>query len=258
MENPGPSETDNTSAMVDRVAVKPPPFFWTADLKLWFRRLEAQFKLAGVTTDETKFEYVVSVLDNEVMKQVGDLLYNPPAVDMFPAIKNRLITLFSESDEQKFRKLVSHTTLGDRKPSHLLNEMMGLGGASVSKQLLRSIWLQQLPNQIQSILAGSSDPLEQLATRADQIAEILQPGVYQIRQQTETPDLPALVENLRQLTLKVKEIRRDTRARERSQSRRRSRSPDGRQEDAEICWYHRRFKEKATRCTRPCNFKAEN
>ncbi|XP_066254127.1 uncharacterized protein [Euwallacea similis] len=176
MANPGPTESSNNATMVDRVAVKPPPF-WSRNPELWFCQLESQFQLAGVTADSTKFHHVVSALNCEVIEQVGDLFRNPPAGDMFLAIKDRLITLFSESEEQKYKKLVSHTSLGDRKPSHLLNEMAGLGGTSVSKRLLKSMWLQQLPNQIQSILASSNDPLEQLATRADQIAEILQPSV---------------------------------------------------------------------------------
>ncbi|XP_066261762.1 uncharacterized protein [Euwallacea similis] len=167
MANPGPTESSNNAAMVDRVAVKLPPF-WSRNPELWFCQLESQFQLTRVT--------------------IGDLLRNPPAGDMFPAIKDRLIALFSESEEQKYKKLVSHTTLGGKKPSHLLNEMAGLGGTLVSKRLPKSMWLQQLPNQIQSILAGSNDSLEQLATRADQIAEILQPGVYQIQQQPETPN----------------------------------------------------------------------
>jgi len=39
---------------VNRISIKVPPF-WKVDPKLWFIQLEAQFELAHITVDQTKY-----------------------------------------------------------------------------------------------------------------------------------------------------------------------------------------------------------
>jgi len=62
--------------------------------------------------------------------------------------------------------------LGDKKPSMLPNEMQRLGGMTCSAQLLKTLWLQQLPVTTQSCLTMSSGTIEKLARLADKISEI--------------------------------------------------------------------------------------
>ena len=65
------------SAEVNRVSVKLPPF-WEVDPATWFVNVEAQFALANIVTDETKYNYVVANLDPKYWVEVQDILWNPP------------------------------------------------------------------------------------------------------------------------------------------------------------------------------------
>lgn len=49
---------------VSEVKVKLPNF-WTEKPKLWFAQAEAQFEISGIKTDNTKYGYVLSMLDTK-------------------------------------------------------------------------------------------------------------------------------------------------------------------------------------------------
>ncbi|GFX63230.1 uncharacterized protein TNCV_3895551 [Trichonephila clavipes] len=100
-------------------------------------------------------------------------LCEPPATNKYNALKERLIIEFSDSENKQIRKLLSELQLGDDKPSHLLRKMRVLAsGASLNDNFLKTLWLQRLPSEMQSILSVSSETLENLAKLADKIAEV--------------------------------------------------------------------------------------
>lgn len=256
-----PSTSTGQQQQVDRVSIKPPPF-WKADPKIWFIQLEAQFDIAHITSDTTKYNYVLSAIDTEVLTQVTEFLNSPPATDKYEGLKAKLESIFSDSREKKLRRLLSDIDLGDRKPSQLLNEMSRLGGNSVSQELLKTLWMARLPSQVQSILTTSSDSLPKLAQMADKIMEIDQPRTYAVAANTSTDDLTKTV---LQLTKEVAELRtafsgasKPRRARSRTPGPRRSTTPARDSKDA-ICWYHRKFQLNARKCCAPCiHFHASN
>ena len=75
---------------VSRISVKPPPF-WRDRPALWFAQLEAQFTLAGITTEATKYSYVIANLDERYAKEVEDLLSMPPTDTPYTKLKTELI-----------------------------------------------------------------------------------------------------------------------------------------------------------------------
>jgi hypothetical protein len=56
-------------AEISRVAVRLPPF-WTDRPAVWFAQAEAQFSLAGISSERTKFHYVISQLDQRYAAEV--------------------------------------------------------------------------------------------------------------------------------------------------------------------------------------------
>ncbi|GBN29593.1 hypothetical protein AVEN_37228-1 [Araneus ventricosus] len=54
----------------------------------------------------------------------------------------------------------------------LLRQIQDLAGNRDGDELLRSLWLQRLPTQMQAILTTSSDDLNKLSIMADKIAAV--------------------------------------------------------------------------------------
>jgi hypothetical protein len=64
-------------AGVSRMVVRLPPF-WSEQPAMWFAQAEAQFTLAGISTENTKFCYIISKLDYQYATVVEDIICSPP------------------------------------------------------------------------------------------------------------------------------------------------------------------------------------
>ncbi|KAL0851026.1 hypothetical protein ABMA28_006918 [Loxostege sticticalis] len=247
---------------VCRVSVKLPPF-WTDRPAIWFAQVEAQFHLAGINNDMTMFSHVIGTIDQRIIGEIEDIVMNPPKENKYTKLKEELIRRLSTSEEQRVRRLLSDEELGDRKPSTFLRHLRSLAGSTLKDDsLLRQLWLRRLPNQVQAILAAQADlSLDKLAELADKITEVAPGPANVFAVNSESPLLSSLVECVESLTRQVAALTtQQQRGRSQSRStpanRGRSRTPTSRTRG--ICWYHRTFGAKATKCTVPCNWVAEN
>ncbi|GBL84738.1 hypothetical protein AVEN_38240-1 [Araneus ventricosus] len=165
------SESSNSSTDVSAVAIKTPAF-WSDKPELRFAQLESQFALGNISVDSTKFYYVIAALNSDDLTCVSDLVLNPPQTDSYNSLKTRLIAQNADSESVRLKKLLSGMELGDKKPSTLLYAMKSLASDGISPELLKSLWMQRLPIQIQQILSVSGDNLQALSKMADIIFEI--------------------------------------------------------------------------------------
>jgi len=247
-------------ALVNRVALKIPPF-WADEPELWFAQLEGQFALGGITQDATKYAYVLANIETRHAKEVKDLITSPPADNKYEALKKAFIQRLSASQEQQIRQLLEHEEMGDRRPSQFLRHLQSLAHATIPEQLLRTLWMGRLPSQLQAILASrTTDNLDEVAEQADKIHEVTCRAVAVASVQP-TPSTPTLEQQVTQLAKQVASLNsRLSKKLDKFKKRERSRSRSKRKpEDEGICYYHRRFQEKAQKCTQPCTFKkAEN
>ncbi|GFS93834.1 putative gag-pol protein [Nephila pilipes] len=145
---------DNPNTEINRVAVKP-PIFWRNKPKLWFLQLEAQFANSGISQDATKYNIVVAALDENVLDFVVDILSNPP--EKYDTLKKALLNRLTDTEESRLKKLLTDLELGDKRPSDLLRQMKSLAGNSISDEIIKSLWLQRLPQQTQAILQHFSE-----------------------------------------------------------------------------------------------------
>ncbi|GBP33730.1 hypothetical protein EVAR_17057_1 [Eumeta japonica] len=175
-----------------------------------------------------------------------------------------------DSKERKLKQLLMHEELGDRKPSQFLRHLQGLAGPDISNDLLITIWTSRLPQNIQTVIAGQTAPtLELLADLADRVHEIAPPSL----QVACTSTVSAHASTLENLTSEIAELRRQMRqltthsyrqlrpkSRGHPQGRSRSKSctrSDSSYRKYPTCWYHSRYANKANKCVKPCDFKAE-
>ncbi|GBM15403.1 hypothetical protein AVEN_199658-1 [Araneus ventricosus] len=117
-----PKENDDFQSELTRVEFRAPPF-WEVKPDLWFIQLESQFKLTGISTDETKFHTVVAALDAKVVSCISDIVRHPPRESMYDALKSRILTHFLQSGSSKLRLLLQEWHLDDKRPSQLLQEI---------------------------------------------------------------------------------------------------------------------------------------
>ncbi|XP_011883609.1 PREDICTED: uncharacterized protein LOC105570774 [Vollenhovia emeryi] len=258
-----PPNVTTTEAQIHRVALKIPPF-WSDEPELWFAQLESQFTLGEIVQDGTKYAYVLSHVETRHAKEIKDLITNPPVRDKYESIKKALIQRLSVSQEQQIRQLLETEEMGDRRPSQFLRHLQALASSAIPEQLLRTLWMGRLPAQLQAILATrNGDNLDEVAEQADRIHEVTCRAVAVASIQPATAKPAATKTTLEQqielLTKQVENLhKRMSRSKNKEDSRGRSRSRS-RQDQPEggVCFYHRRFKEKALKCTPPCNFKKQ-
>ncbi|KAK5642171.1 hypothetical protein RI129_001036 [Pyrocoelia pectoralis] len=240
---------------VSRVTLKLPPF-WKRNPTVWFTQVESQFIIANITADVTKYHYVIAAIDSNILSEVSDIILKPPTVGMYSTLKNQLISRFTESQERRVNKLLHDLELGDKRPSQLLREMSDLAQDKITDSLLKTLWLQRLPKNIQTILIVSEDTLEKLATMADKIMDTnsCNSTINEVEQKSETQELRSQIAELSAQIEALKGNRfnrtQSTEYRQRQRSTSRTRSSDFNR----LCWYHYRFGKEAKRCTPPCNF----
>ena len=169
---------------VAAVSLKLPPY-WPTDPSVWFAQVEAQFITRNITSQSTKFAYVISSLQPEIAQEIRDLLISPPTDEPYNKLKSELIKRTSASEQKRLNQVLISVELGDRKPSQLLRKMRQLlGDNRLEDGILRQLFLQRLPTNTQRILASTADnsSLDELAVLADRILEVApsQPSVAAI------------------------------------------------------------------------------
>ena len=205
------------------------PIFWTSQPAVWFAQTEAQFTLRGISADETKYYHVVSVLDQETVTRLLDLISCPPADNKYGTLKSRLIDTFGLSRQERATRLLHLRPLGDSKPSSLMDEMLALLGEHKSCMLFEQLFLERLPEEIRTqLVADKIDDHREMARKADQL--------WAARDASSTPAAHS-VQRGKPNSRKIK-------------SNTAEESPD----NSQLCYYHRRFGEAARQCRQPCSW----
>lgn len=149
------TSAENAALAAASVAVKLPEF-WKNDPTMWFAQAEAQFALANVVRDHTKFYHIIAKIDQSVICHVADLVTTPPETNKYEAVKERLISRFQVSAQGRLERLLNACDLGDMRPTHLLAKMTELAaGLNVTDDLLKMLFLQRMPPNIKAILTIS-------------------------------------------------------------------------------------------------------
>ncbi|XP_055610856.1 uncharacterized protein LOC129757605 [Uranotaenia lowii] len=163
------------------------------------------------------------------------------------------------------QQLLRGCELGDRKPSQLLREMKDLARDVITDdKILKSLWLQQLPETTQAVLKISEETLQlpQLAEQADKLADITKTryasSAVAIENSSNKISLSELQEQISMLSNEVFALRQD-RSRSCSRSFRNQRSSrSNSREEIRYCFYHRRFGPNARNCRQPCQYQTKN
>jgi len=119
------------------------------------RSVEAAFAIHRITGDESKFCYVVLHADQSVLPFVADMITDPPAQDKYLKLKERICTVLGETSATKLRRLLGLHELGDEKPSIFLQRLRNLAVGQVTDEILKSMFMEQLPENVRTILRSA-------------------------------------------------------------------------------------------------------
>lgn len=270
------------------------PDFVEEHTDLWFWQVDSAFEASGITADKKKYNTIIGHLPTRVMYKLADLRTNPPEQgSMYNTLKQRITTEFADSTQTKITRLLGDMPLGDRKPSQLLAEMRSkAANTPVGEDLLKQLWLRNLPEQVRIILsADDSIAINTLATMADRVIEatrvskqyvnLIQPNSVEsefMQQSSQSMNIAPVTMNpsnkLSQIEQQMVELTRTVQnlVTNNSSHRRNSFSNSNRPREKsphpngnnnfnnqnprrfENCWWHFKFGSSAMKCKQPCNF----
>lgn len=252
------------------------PPFQSRNLKFWFVQAEAMFRNGNVTSEQAKYDYVLAAMDVTAACNIQDLIDNPPEEDQYATLKQTLMDRLAEAEQTRIQRLLSSEPIGDRRPSQFLRHLQSLAGDNFSAAAVRTIWLDSLPSDVNLIVAGASAKLTQdeASAMADNVYDVamkrrsvaavsINPPVASSSSGSSSgskkADRTAALE--KQIAALTKRLDRVTRERNKqpaggspAKQKRKNSPPPQQQPDDTVCWYHRRFKDQATKCTKPCNW----
>lgn len=252
-------------AEANKVSIKIPPF-WREKPDIWFYQVEAQFQINKITTEETKFNYLISQLEPKYVENIWDIIKDTKP-NKYTLAKERLLNTFKESENKRIQRLVTGLELGDYKPSQLLQKMKNLGADDFSEKVLKSLWLDKMPNFIRNILLVSEESLDKLSTMADKIHE-MKTGEEICAVSPNVTNNDALIARIAALEQKIDSLQINDRSRSkfrnnyRNTSRSRSHSIKAFNRKGKYCYYHFKFGNRCRpeKCYSPCAWreKSEN
>lgn len=260
-------DSSNSSETM-KVSVKI-PHFWTDKPEIWFYQIEAQFAINGISNENTKFNYIVSQMEPKYIDTIWDIVTDT-AENKYSLAKERLLSVFKESETKRIKRLFTGIEIGDVKPSQLLQKMKSLATTDISDKLLKTLWMEKLPHHIKHILVVSDESIDKLAMMADKIFDLhSQTELYETHS-TEVKNSSAskneisqLFEKISSLEQRIEELHfhRQPNGRGRSKdknnrllNRGRSNSRKRYNPDGKLCYFHFTFGSRCfpEKCKPPC------
>ena len=165
------SEDESESAQAHRVSIKPPAFMDCA-VQGWFAIMEAQFHLASIKADTSKFYHVLASLPPTTISKLDSSVLTGKD---YTKLKSAVTELHERSKPELFDQLITKVQLTGR-PSLYVKELQELAGkVGVGDDLVRHKLLQSLPPTVGAVLAAQKElTLHQLGKLADVLLPLLQ------------------------------------------------------------------------------------
>ncbi|BHF77770.1 hypothetical protein SprV_0602088000 [Sparganum proliferum] len=116
------NDSQKDSLDINTLSFKLPPFT-LSNPRVWFRQIEALFATSRITSECTRYSYVLQSLPFDVAVTVEDLLDPIPADEPYTRLEEAIIQRVAKSANLMLRELFTQVELGDHSPSQLMRHM---------------------------------------------------------------------------------------------------------------------------------------
>jgi hypothetical protein len=171
--------------------------FWAERPAMWFTQAEAQFTLAGISSEKTKFYYVISQLDHRYAMEVEVIITSLPERDPYTTQKTKLVRRLYPLREQHICQLFTLEEMGDGKLSQFRRYFRSFA-PGMPDDFFRSIWSNQLPSNVKAMLTGQPEGDLDAADRIIEAAP--QPALASV---APLPESNALLQRIKDLSRQV-------------------------------------------------------
>ncbi|XP_073818256.1 uncharacterized protein [Musca autumnalis] len=166
-DNAGNSNGEEDSKEAAKNSILHIPHFCAKNPEKWFAQVESEFARTSIISESTKCRTVLIAIQNSTVPQIVDAIEGSSTPNSYVTLKKRI--LLQCSKQNLIIKTFQYLELGDRKPSELLTKMRQLGGEVINDNILKPIWMNCLPSNVQGIISISNDDLNTLAVLADKL-----------------------------------------------------------------------------------------
>ena len=104
------SQPELQHAPVNRVIMKPPPFYRT-NPTVWFGKMESQFVFAGITNDTTKYHHILTAIPEDVAINL------PMEIEDYSSLKDSITEVYQKSKTELIEEALGTISLDGQKPS---------------------------------------------------------------------------------------------------------------------------------------------
>ena len=227
------------------------PEFWVDKPRLWFTRVEAQFRLhrPAIVISATKFDHVVVKLPPSVLDAVEREIETPSSTTPYEDLKALLLSSFTPTKWQLVDELLNYPAIGDRRPLALYTAMVArLPRGEQPTLLFQGLYLARLPADIRShLVAGTYETPREMAEHADRLWDGARASlVAAARDLDDDDDGPSAPSGVHKVASRPPYPT--------PQPRRRVPTPGPSPAPRSQCWYHARFGPDAQKCEPPCSF----
>lgn len=238
---------------IDTVTMRRQPPFWRAHPDLWFIQVEANFARGKVYSDKARVADIIGQLEPDILLHLREFTRKPEEEKTYELLKASLMKRFAKTELSRTAELLEEMTLDDKRPSDLFRDMRDIAGEDISIGFLKTMWLKRLPLLMQQTMLGRGGTIEELVEFADNLSELNRNSVASMEGTRGSPDRMTRIE--RQLEHLSKLYARNSGAK-----RDNDKKPKGKvsKPPSDLCFYHERFGEKATKCRSPCNYAQKN
>ncbi|XP_050072639.1 uncharacterized protein LOC126560726 [Anopheles maculipalpis] len=237
----------------------------TADIHTFFFALENWFDAGNIPSNQhtRRFNILKTRIPIRILPELRHLVESVPSNDRYEAAKRAIVLHFEESQRSRLHRLLTESSLGDRKPSQLLSEMRRTAHGAMTDSMLVDLWVGRLPPYVQSAVIAASSNIEEKVRVAgsvmDSIALYHRTGPYQTVSEVRNEEVERLSRQVAELSHRLEEVlSRDNnpvRVRPRARSRPRQVNRSVNPSVGKLCYYHERYGHVARNCRAPCSFK---